>query len=322
MGKPNNLKEWIRDNKIYDVAINSILDKATNNSLENPSSALNQPEIQKVIKETLTSEVARTTTEQIIDGTYNWMRGDVDKPNYAIDLTSLKNTFAEKAGNVAEQRFVSLPICTITQLRQLTGITDPFVLSCRPPGINIAAEKQKITDQIFGNQDLLPDPIITADTIKMSGDNKPVYKTLKQLPWLYQFLQKAPWIFGILAVLLAIGIVFISPSRRKGLYRVAVSLMINGVLFGISALFIIIATYWVGSNKDLIKNANPDLQSALIGLGKSIANSIDNVLLSFSVVFIVLGGAVLLYLYWTRPKFHNLQPEQPEQPIEELPPNL
>ena len=300
LAKPGNLKSWLEESKIYDAGINEVLNKA---KTAPDSSTLSQPEVQKVIKQTFTPEVARSTVEQVIDGTYHWLEGRVNKPDFQVDLTSLKISLAENAGNAAVERFNSLPVCTKAQARQISSDLDPFAIPCRPPGVTAANAKQTVMDQILHNQELLKDPVLTADTIKTGDHNQPFYQQAPQLPQAYQWLRKAPWIFGLASLLSIGGIVWLSTSYRHGLRRVAISLIVSGASLGVAAIVLTWLANKSISNKNVLRSdVSADLQSAVIALGKLVAGSINHVLLGFGIGFVALGTGTLLYLHFYRPK--------------------
>lgn len=301
VGKPANIKDWLDKNNVYGAAVNSTIDRTLKDAAGS-GSTLNQPEVQDVIKKTFTPALAKSITEEVIDGTSDWLSGQTDKPSFIIDLTPVKQTLAEESGNALVNRLNNLPVCTTAQLREITPDTDPFTIPCRPAGIDINGERQKIVQEILNNKELFADPIITADTIKTGDSTEPFYKNLGGLPGIYRLNKKLPWVFGLLSVLLATGIVFMSDTKRKGLSRVARSLMTSGIFLIITVVIVNILTRWLSSNKNLIKEASADLQSALLGVGNSVAGSINMVLLAFGIAFIMVGGGVLVYLYKTKPK--------------------
>jgi hypothetical protein len=303
IGRPSNVKSWLRESKVYEASVKSALDNVSKNAAGSDST-LNQPEVQQVIRQTFNASLVQSTVEKVIDGTSHWLDGKTQKPDFVIDLTSVKQSLAENAGNAVVTHINGLPVCTRAQLRQISPDADPFTIPCHPAGIDAAAEKQKVMQEILGNKDLFANPVITYDTIvDKSLENKiGIALLLSYYQYFYQHIDNILWIFGLLAILSAVGIIYLTDNHRHGLHRAAMSVLISGI----SLIAVLIIVSWAvskfSSSKNLFKDASPDLQTAMVNLGELVANSINQVLLVFGIIFTILGAGTLVYLRLTQPK--------------------
>ncbi|HSX27561.1 MAG TPA: hypothetical protein VLG25_02160 [Patescibacteria group bacterium] len=311
IGKPSNIKHWLNDSKIYTAAINNALEEAK----KSPDSAtLGQPEVQEAIRNTITPQVAQSTVEQVIDGTYHWLEGKAVKPDFRIDLTSLKASFAEQAGNAAVKRVSALPVCSFAQLRQLGTDPDPFETPCKPAGINLDTVKKQVSDKVFGNDSILKDPVVTVDTLKSKDGEQPFYQKASRLPDAYRWASKMSWIFGGLSVLLAAAIIWISSDHRKATKKLARSLLISGILLVASVLIVKwFSDKLIATKVKLSNDISDELRASITLAIKLATNSINQALLITGGVFTALSGGTLVYLRLTNKKTPRTDVPEPSQ---------
>src|SRR5690606_6585385 len=174
-----------------------------------------------------------------LDGTYNWLEGNSDKPEFMIDLADAKQRLADGLGNYAASRAASLPACTAAQSAQLSqeGF-DALNAPCLPPGVNPQTAAADLRNQIITSEDFLGQTSFSGDDIKVSSNGREVpidqANEFKKLQSAYQAGMLAPILFGLTAALAAIGIVFLSSSKKSGLGRIGLISLTAGLLLAIS----------------------------------------------------------------------------------------
>lgn len=293
-GSPKPVKEILADSGIYGSVVGSALDQAKKTAGNGTEVSLIDPAIKKAAEESFNPQVVQSSTESVIDGVYHWLEGKSPQPDFNIDLTSVKTTFAEKVGQAAQTRAATLPICTTAPVT-----TDPFSATCLPPRLTPAQVGEQAKNTVLAGQGFLEHPNITYSNIKSDDPSQQNIfdNQLKDAPKRYQMLKKAPIILGVLAVLAIVVIIFLSESRRKGLRRVGITLIMAGA-------FMLLFAWGLNRivNHNVIPNIKMDnglLQTNLQILVKDITLKIDQNYWIFGGTYAVLGilaiaGAILM----------------------------
>lgn len=306
-GTPDTIKETLAESKIYDSVAEGLVDQATKSTQKPPEARqpdevpLDEAVVREVATKVITPEKLQGYAEQIVDGTYNWLEGEVDQPDYNLDLSTLKLDLGNTVGDVAVQRVQSLPVCTTAQLRQMDpGSIDPFTLPCQPPGINLQAERQKLVDEITKDDEVL-EGNVTADDTKSEETGQTPFEKLGFVPTLFQWSQKGPWIFGVLGLLAAAGIIFLNDDRRKGIKQVSKTLLITGVvlLVGIAVVSFLLNKFQI---KDVTAEDPKHFEQAIGDVVRSFNAAFNRVLAVFAGLYAALGAGGLIGLHFTKPK--------------------
>ncbi len=212
-GSPAPAKHFLADSGIYNGVISSALDQAQKSAGSSNQVALDDQAVISAAKSVFTPQLLQQSTEQAIDGVFNWLNGKTAQPDFNIDLTSQKLSFAQKVGQFAQQHATTLPACTA-----VADTTDPLSATCLPRGVTPAQVGQQAQNDIITAQGFLNHPNITASDIKKSGTNQSVFATgkLQSAPKKYQLVKKTPYIFAGLTLLTIVVIILLSTTRRKG----------------------------------------------------------------------------------------------------------
>lgn len=319
LGKPDKIKGWIEKSNVYSRVVPAILETAQKDSQEKPKRDgsdmdidFTDPEVQKIAQDALSPEFIRQNTERVIDSTFEWLNGEIEKPDFAIDVSEVKSRIATGVGDYLRKRSTTLPLCT-----QLPEEIDLFNATCIPPGVNIEAEIQKLVQEINGSKEFLSESTITADTIskerKADSDELKGYDFFrdgdgKRAQRAFSWIKRGPIIFGLLSLVTAVGIILLNESKRRGLRHIMITLFTTGGLLLVSIWLITIALN-AAKNKLLSNNAGTKLaalqQGALDGF-EAAHRDISRVSQRFGIAFIVIGLGIAVYLFVTRNKTHKL----------------
>lgn len=291
-GSSAPIKKILADSKIYDSIVPSLLDQAkTTGGDQGGGVSLTNPSVKKIAENTFTPQFLQANTEKVLDSIYVWLDGKSSIPDFRIDLSSLKTTFANEAAKEAEAKAATLPACP----PGLSGNSDSFEVfsaTCLPKGLTPTSVATNVRSGISSGQGFLENPVITADTIKGTNSNQSVFADqLKNVPKTYQNVKKTLAILAILSLLTTAAIVFLSSSRAKGLRRVGVILLIIGI-------FMLVFAWGLnyGVNQKALPKLSLDnkvLQDRLKTLAADIVQSIDKTYWTVGGVYAGLGALAI-----------------------------
>jgi hypothetical protein len=288
-GQPTGIKKILKDSNVYPSLIQDALGQAKQISGDKTEIPLNQKVIQDAAAAAFTPQVLQQSAEQAIDGTYHWLNGKATQPDFHIDLTQVKASFASSVAEAARQRAASLPVC---RTAGLPPDFDPFNAACLPRGTTSAQVADQVRNDVINGKGFLEHPVITADTVKNNEGSSPFSTNLKDLPKQFQKAKKTPLILSLLTLLLAVAIIFLSATRRKGVKHIGFILVAVGI-------FMLIFAYtlnWAVSDK--LPTANLKLDNAVLEkdlkrVATNLVQSVDKNYWLFGGVYMVLGAAAV-----------------------------
>lgn len=293
---PTTIKESLASTKLYDSLVENIFDSAQKNL---GSEAGNQVYVQNILKkaalDAFSPDFIRNSTEQFIDSAYRWLGGEVDIPDFRIDLSPAKDRFIANVANAAETYVAGLPICTLRQMRELNPQTDPFSLSCRPPTLSPTQAREQVITELQNNNDFIKTPVITASSLPKNQEGQTFFEQSPNIPKYYRLAKASIWLLPVIAVLLAIAVVLLNKPRILGVKSLGKSLAAVGLLIAVTTL---ILGYLLGKatqpNGAVGKSANSELAASLVEVLNTLAALFDKSLYVYSAVYLAIGGALLL----------------------------
>lgn len=188
--------------------------------------------VQQAATSAFPQSLLKQSVQTFLNGNYAWLEGKTPIPSYTIDLSSAKQAFATKVATESVlTHLTGLPTCTAAQTLQLES-ADPLLLSCLPAGVSPQFEASQVSQQLVTSSGFLSNPVITARTVSIKGlsEHTPYYTKFSALPKGYQFVQKLPWILSIVSIISILGIMYCARSRRSGIRRIGIILLISGLL--------------------------------------------------------------------------------------------
>lgn len=302
-GQPAKVEAWLDQSNIYSSFVNNAIKQANtsaNGGGQGGGISLNDVAVQQAANSAFSPALLRQDVNSVINSNYDWLEGKTATPDFKVDLSAAKTSFAQQVGQYVEARLASLPVCTTAQLplaeQQLNS--DPLSLTCRPAPLSPATEGASVTQQLSNSGDFLGNPVITADTISPNGNNnsnQPYYKKLSAAPRLYRLATSAPLVLGALAVLTAAGVLFIAPSKRRGLRRIAWVLLEAGILLTIMK-FATDFAFKKAEDQIFNKASVGALQQSLTDFAHRAESQLVSVNLYAGIAFLVLAVAIFTYL--------------------------
>jgi hypothetical protein len=286
VGSPGPVKKILSNSGIYGSAVEQVLNENGKVTAAGNDISLTDPAIKSAAQKSFSPEVVQDTTEKVIDGVYDWLNGKVAQPDFSIDLSAAKATFASNVGAAATERSSTLPVCPS---RTIPSSTDPLNITCLPRGLTASQVGAQAQSDVLRGQGFLDNPVISPDQFKSSGSNQSVFSgQLKNLPTQYRRVKATPIILTLLSILTAVSIVFLSASKRKGLKHLGIVLVTVGVFMLLFAW--VLSSVIPNKLAQNIKLDNKVLQSNVRKLVTDTLQSIDKNYWEFSAGYIALGA--------------------------------
>lgn len=303
LDKPKKVEDMLAQSKLYDhfVAYTADQAKKTNGDTDQSGSvSLSDAAVQSAAKSAFPPQLIQQSVNTFINSNYAWLEGKTATPNFTIDLSAQKETFAQKVGRIVQDYTATLPVCTTVQAAQQQS-TDPLAATCRPPEVTPEAAGAQVTQRLASTGDFLSNPVITASSINPKGNQqgKPYYQKLSHLPTLYRLSTKLPFVLGVLAILSAVGVIFISLERRKGVRKVGIVLTVAGVIL----IFLKFSSDFIFNRAEQKVFNSTDvgqLQQSLTNFAHRVESAMVKVDLLFGIAFLLLGLIILAVLMKTR----------------------
>ncbi|MDB5171227.1 MAG: hypothetical protein JWO35_921 [Candidatus Saccharibacteria bacterium] len=328
LGKPATVETSLRNSGVYNQIASYAINRASDvTGAPAGSVSLNNPQVQAIAKSVFSEQLVQQNAETFINSNYRWLNGATVTPDFTLDLSSAKQSFASRIGQTVLDYLSKLPVCTPAQLVQLQSLAtvDPLTISCRPATVQPQAEASRVVNQILSSN-FLTQPVVTANTLKINGQseqNKPYYEKFSKAPQVYQLLQKAPLIFGILALITALGVIFIAPVRRKGVRRVGLTFTLVGILL-IATKFVSDTLFNKLETKVFTGAETTDVQKPLIDAAHQLEKQLVTVDLYIGIVFVIIGLALVALYFKMRSASKGtpgvpqamVEPTQPVLPVE------
>ncbi len=304
---PKNIEKSLSESGVYSSFVDNVLAEAKKSAHSDASSTeipIDDPAVKTAAHQAFTPQLLQKSTEDLLNGTYDWLSGKTKTPNFNVDLTPAKQTFATTVGQVAANRLNGLPVCTRAQLAQLDPSNiDPFNVPCRPPGLNVANHQAKLVSDINTNKNFLGTTQLNAQSLPKDQNGKTVFDKLSKLPTVYRLINTSPWIFGLLAIVAGVITVWLHDNKRRGLRSLAISLGTTGIVLFAVGIVANWGLHKATSQHGVISSGlNGDFQQTVIKGVNSLFGSIEHVLVWFGIIYIIIAIGILAALHIIKPK--------------------
>ncbi len=303
---PGKLEKWLNDSNLYGAFVENAISQAEKTAGTDQSGgiSLSDTVVKQAAESSFSSAALQKDVNAFLDSNYAWLNGKTSTPNFSIDLSGAKQTFAQRVGDYVKTYLAGLPACTPAQTAQIdTQTADPLTLTCRPPNVDPPTVGAQVTEQIANSSEFLSNPVVTAANVNPNGSidqpQRPYYQKFSALPAAYQKATKIPWVAGALVLLSLMAVIFVAPRRRQGLKAVTVTLALAGLVmvlnkFASDQLFHTIRRHaFDGSTVG-------DLQKALTVFLRHAEDQLVKVDLWFGAAYLLLALVLLSALIITR----------------------
>lgn len=300
--RPGDIKSWVAGSGLYNSAVDNVLKDAEKKVSEEGGQAdlgglsITDPAVQQAAKEALTPSFLQSSTEQVVDGSFEWLDGKSNKPNFAINVAPVKQRFADSLAAYAKQRYQNLPDCAP---RTLPKSTDPLTIDCKPPvSFDINAQVEQFRNKILQSNDVLAKPVISPDSLTTDGktSQQPFAERYRAVPQSYQAARVLPWALIIPAFALAAATIFLSIPKKKGLQRVGWTILGMGI--AVSVITILTSTGFAKAKDKVASDPAfaSSFKDSLLKLLDALQQDLVRHATIVCAVYLLLGGGIVLGL--------------------------
>lgn len=332
---PQKLEGWLKSSKLYDNFIgnaSSLAEKSTGDD-QSGSVSLSDTAVVQAAQSAFTPAMLEENVNTFIESNYAWLQGKTDKPEFKIDLTDAKNTFAIKVGQYVTAYSANLPVCTPAQEAQAQAV-DPLTAVCRPGAATPEQLGAKVTEEIKNGQ-FLSNSVITPENVnpdKEANASQPYYEKLSHLPKAYRLATNLPYILLGVIALTVLSLVLLSSSKRGGFKKTGWTLVVAGVVLVGAKFSSDIAFNQL--HQRVFNNASiGQLQHSLTDFARSVESAFTKTEMYFGIAYLVLAIIVFVVLKLTSdrpirelaeaptPKKNDIKSSSPATPTPKLHPS-
>lgn len=300
------IENWISQSGFYANLQKTITDQARNaisNDLTG-GSTISSSVINDAAQSAFPQSALQQAVHEFISSNYSWLEGKSGIPDFKIDLSTSKVAFADEIAQTAiVNHLKNLPTCTATSQSAQLLAANPLLLSCKPANINPETEAAQVGIQIANSNGYISSPVITASTISAKGSNggELYYVKFSKAPKIYQTVNKLPLILSVVSLLSMIIIFFVSRTRRIGMKRIGIVLLLSGLLL-VADKFVSDALFNRYKDQAFSGLNNGLLQHSLINFVHYIETELVKIDLWFGVGYLVVAVLILGTIFFTRNK--------------------
>lgn len=307
LGNPNLVKGAVRDSGLYDVLIDDVF--LQNQSVLGTALPVNDSGVTDAVKAAFTPTLLQKTGDNIVDGTYAWLEGNAETPQFNVDLISAKAQAADNVGAYVASRAASLPICSTAQARVFySGSMDLYTLTCRPSDLSTETIHSMVQGSLMTSSDFFGDAFMTASSIQ-DQNGQPLYTRLSFIPTIYQWTIKAVYILGSIGALAAAGVLLLSSPHRAGVKRLGITMLIVGAVSTIFSILLGFISSYISEGITKISGSTDALQVKITDIVHILLTDVRYWWLRIAIAEVLVGIGLLVWLRVMRKPALSPQPE-------------
>ena len=305
MTSPKPIENALSESGIYNQIEQDFI---TQKESSLPSELADNASVRQLLEQSVSAGFLQQSSHDILTNMYAWMQGASASLDLTVNISGVKDNFANSLTAYVQKKFQTLPQCT-TFVEPPQSLEAVMNLTCRPVGVDDASIATTVHQGVLDSNLLGVDNTIGIDQA-INNQRQTIMQQLAIIPMLYRYYMLSLYVLPILIVLCAIGLVFWSLTRRRGLKRVAWICISAGVTssvvaFGCAWAFGIVRQF-LGSDS---------VQGSIVAILEALAGDVRGWWLATGIGFIVIGIIVFAVLYFTRTK--NPTPyERPEAQVD------
>ncbi len=304
LANPDTLKSWISNSGTYEKVTSEFASRARfESNSAGGAIQITTSDIASAAQTAFPSSQIKRDAETVIDAFYKWFRGESSNPEYRVDFSQQKLVFANELGITLQTKVDNLPECDATT--RSARSFDPFSADCRPAELDSGLVAQAFAESIAESNDFLPQTVFTGDDIRVKN-GETSQRIGSAWPWVgrvFSWINLAPFILLGVVMVSGLILVLVSSTRRRGIRRLAVCLIICGVGLVLSGLFA----------AEILPRLNISWSAARFSQGPNFGNDIvrpivEEAVGSWGRVLLIIGGIYVLlalvkftYLTLTKP---------------------
>lgn len=297
-GTPNRLEKSLVNANAYQRFIPAVIASNSKDGKALSNLPLDDPEVQRIIKQAFPAQDLQLHTQVVIDSFYNWLRGKTPQPEYKVDLSPNVSLLAAGLSNYAFNRLASLPIC-----QQAPTEVDPFTATCQPKDFDFEGSRTELQSSIEQNGAILPKKLFTVADLPKDKNGKTFVERFHYAPTLYTVAIAAPIVLVGLIPLTALLIVGLSDHKRRTVQQLGFTILSGTLLLVLTPIVFSFATrHLTGSFQMQSATKGSDLQSISADVSDQLNGAFNNLIIQFGIIAAGIGLLVVVGERMTRPK--------------------
>jgi len=250
--------------------------------------------VEKALKSAVDETAMQQAVEPVIDSLYAWLEGDIKNPEFSLNLRTIEKSFEESLTKLLKKQAASLPDCAPGTL---PSTTDVLSIECIPEGFDTNERIQDAVEGIIARADIFSDATtkdgsLSQQEINDLGIKTPAENLSTTIPTTYRVFNQGFWFFVGTALLSIAGLIFLSISKLRGLRKIGIILLSNGILLIVIAG---ILQFILGS---LIPSASVSATeapiSAIENVAKTLISDVARIVRIGAISTVILGGTSIV----------------------------
>lgn len=288
LGNRETPKQALTEADAYTRYVQAVIDSGKQQSQYNPSSIpLDDPQIELILKQSLSENKLQEISEGVIDASYTWLNGETSQLVYSYDVTENKELLARGVSDYAIERLILLPPCSEPPEEQ-----NIFKVNCYPQNIDIASIRSQIYQAILEDTSIWPANTITQDNLPKSG-GKSITELYANAPRYYSIFTISPWLLLGLAAISMASVIRLSRNSKRGFHGIATSVIGTGIFLAVAPLIYIVLFPSSGlSLPGIDQSGNESIGAISNDVMKHIYSDFNTMLLNIAIQVIVVGIAL------------------------------
>lgn len=260
--KAQTINAVMEEKGIYSALTPAIVSTAKNGAGQSATGQIPVKEqwVTDVANKAFPPETMKSLSQTLVNGTFDWLNGKTETPEFSIDLSQNKQLLATAVGEYVATRSASLPICNNQQLLEIAagGELNIYTAPCRPAYISPESVGVTAKQQVLSDQNLIKDQTLRPETLKNSAGISPFDQLKDAQSFFSNQLTIMIGLLALLSIVLALCI-WLADDRARMLKRLSILVLV-------SSLSILIFTFVIGFSVDRIAglNLNDQLTSKVL----------------------------------------------------------
>lgn len=298
------LKRSLIRTEAYSRFVPAVIEENARANRAGGSLSLEDPAVAGIIVQSFHAESLQHNTEQIIDSFYRWLNGQTDKPDYVIDLSENIDAMAQQLSELAMSRLEQQPICDVQPIA-----IDPLADTCRPEFYDYQQGRISLAEQIRAENGVFSKLQYSVDDLPKNQNGQTIVEQYHYAPQVYRFAKQAHWILLCLAAIGALLVVYASRRKRVALSYLGTALMGSGVFLAVTPLFYLyILPRIFGSSAPGVNGSSTT--AVVEDVINVLVKNLNVLLVQIGLLLTILGLAVYLFEWTTRPKSKYLKSDK------------
>lgn len=292
VNSPETVKASLSKSNIYDTVTKTDLLLGDSHL---SSAALADQGVEAALSSAIMPSYVQASSEKLIDASYAYIWGNTASLDLSVDIGDAKTRFADSIASYVRQKFESLPRCQELKIPS-TSIESLLEATCAPVGVS----SRQASD--YARQEILGTALFSNDRLEIAGlvgaRESVLQSYADTIRAMYPYFISLVYILPIASVVLALGVIFLSSTRRRGVKIIANVLMTAGIINGLVAFVVMgLAGFILGDGSQAEVAAAGSLEVA----ASDILTSLRMWWLGLAGLFIAVSSIAYVVLRASRP---------------------